>query len=380
MNLLSGVEQDFHRPQTSPGGYEWWHFDGIDDNAGLSFSAQFYAGHLLSPYYQENLTAYWKGSQSPLVSEKQPVPPHPLDHCGVIFRVFHKGGRSEEFFQEFDPGMLKASDQAPAVLLGGNRFNWLPDGNPASYTLTLQGPIQDGLSLRARLFFTPEKIRMPALTPSEDWPTHTWVLAAPDCHVEGTLEWCDKEGDVKKEIAFLGRGYHDHHFGSVPPGQFVKAWYWGRAFLGEKTLVYSLQIPADGKEAPWGHFFSLSKGDAQHWKVSYQLSKGRHNFFWLPYFKKMGFTDAHRFEVEHSTLLSDGPFSITFGDRVTWEGDGKELEGPGLTSYLYLPRLGNRFFAPMMKGKTQRVTRPKAVAVPPPTGDVTTDRPDISPK
>ncbi len=380
MNLLSGVEQDFHRPQTTPGGYEWWHFDGTDDNSGLSFSAQFYAGHLLSPYYQENLAAYWKGTKSPLVSGQAPIPPNPLDHTGVIFRVFHKGNLIGEFLEEFDPGMLKASDHSPAVLLGPNRFNWLADGNPPSYALTLQGPIKNGRqSLRARLFFTPEKMNIPTLSPSEDWPTHTWVLAAPRCHVEGTLEWCDAEGEVKQEKVFVGKGYHDHHFGSVPPGQFVKAWYWGRAFLGAETLIYSLQVPVDKKESPWGFLFTAAKGEAQYWKVSYKLSQGRRNVFWLPYFKKLGFTDAHSLEVEHCQVLSDGPATLTFEDRVSWQGEGKALQGTGQSQYLYLPRLGSRLFAPMIKGMTVKMSKPLAniTTNDPPSSDVTTERPNL---
>ncbi|HEY5038371.1 MAG TPA: hypothetical protein VIJ93_04785, partial [bacterium] len=195
MNLLSGIEQDFHRPQKNPGAYEWWHFDGTDDNKSLSFSTQFYAGHLLSPFYQEKLATYWKEAKSPLVTNTKVDVPNPLDFCGVIFRLFHKGRLAGEFLQEFDHDMLRASDSQPAVLLGSNRFNWDPAGNPPSYTLTLQGPLQtNGKSLRARLFFTPERISLPAPQSSEDLPTHTWILAAPRCHVEGTIEWCDAEG------------------------------------------------------------------------------------------------------------------------------------------------------------------------------------------
>jgi carotenoid 1,2-hydratase len=381
MNLLSGVEQDFHRPQRTPGAYEWWHFDGTDDTSGLCFSAQFYAGHLLSPYYQESLARYWKETRSPLVAGGGPPrPPNPLDYTGVAFRVFKGGDLLGEFLQEFDPGMLKASEREPALLLGSNRFNWIPDGDPPSYALTLQGKVERGLSLRARLFFTPRELEVPLPPASETLPSHTWVLAAPLCHVEGTFEWCDAEGAVKKERKFVGRGYHDHHYGSVPLDRFVSAWHWGRAFLGEETLVYSMRLPRDEKEPPEGFLLAGSPSGTKARRVSFGLSQARRNFFWVPYHKGLGSTDVQDLRISHRRVLSDGPVSLLFGDEVEWAGNGPALKGGGMSNYLYTPRLSSRFFFPMLKGKTVKVAR-AALSGPgtldQPGGDVFTDRPDI---
>ncbi len=74
MNLLTGVNQDFHRPQKAPGAYEWWHFDGIDDRTGYSFSIQFFAGNLFSAYYQDSLKTYWEKTKSPLIVTTTAVP------------------------------------------------------------------------------------------------------------------------------------------------------------------------------------------------------------------------------------------------------------------------------------------------------------------
>lgn len=379
MNLLSGVKQDFHRPQRTPGAYEWWHFDGTDDNAGLCFSAQFYAGHMLSPYYQEALAEYWKGTKSPLSPEAlakedpAPPPPDPLDHTGVVFRVFKEGGLLGEFLQEFGPGMLKASERDPALLLGSNRFNWIADGDPPSYALTLQGMVPNGLSLRARLFFTPGKVGLPPSGVSGSLPTHTWVLAAPLCQVEGTFEWCDAEGDVKRELRFLGKGYHDHHFGTVPLGRFVKAWHWGRAFSGGKVLAYSFQLPVDGKDPAQGFLWD---GDSVQ-EAAFQPSQPRRNFFLLPYHRRLDLAGGP--SITHRRVLSDGPVSLLFEDEVAW-GRGGPGRTAGLSSYLYLPRLSSKFFFPMLKGKTTLV-RKAAVPLPggldEPGGDVFTDRPDI---
>ncbi len=382
MNLLTGVNQDFHRPQKSPGAYEWWHFDGIDDRTGYSFSIQFFAGNLFSAYYHDNLKTYWEKTKSPFVTTTaKPTAdaPNPLDYCGVTFRIFHKGSLIGESLQEFSGKFLKASDKQGAVLLGPNRFNWDERGDPPSYTVTVQAPVKGGRKLlRARLFFTPLLSQFPAVPQNEIHSTHTWVLAAPLCHVEGTLQWVDSQGESEKEQPFVGKGYHDHHFGSVPLDRFVKSWHWGRAFLGEETLVYSMQIPTEGEGSPEGFLLTAGSDGIQTWQVAFEPSKNRRNFFWLPYQKKLSFTDAQSLGISHRQILSDGPVSLIFEDQFQWTTEAKTLEGRGMSNYLYAPRLSSALFFPMLKGKTIIVTPPmEPREIPPPSGDVTTTRPTL---
>jgi carotenoid 1,2-hydratase len=382
MNLLTGVNQDFHRPQKAPGAYEWWHFDATDEKTGYSFSIQFFAGNLFSAYYQDSLKTYWEKTKSPLVdasSKPAEEAPNPLDYCGVTFRIFHQGNLVGESLQEFSGSFLKASDKQGAVLLGPNRFNWDERGDPPSYTVTVQAPVKGGKKLlRARLFFTLLLSEFPSLPQAEIHSIHTWVLAAPLCHVEGTLQWVDTKGESEKEQPFVGKGYHDHHFGSVPLDRFVKAWHWGRAFLGDETLVYSVQVPTEAEEKPEGFLVTAGPSGIQAWQVAFELSKNRRNFFWLPYQKNLGFTDAQSLSISHRQILSDGPVSLIFEDQVQWTTGEKILKGKGMSNYLYTPRLSSRFFFPMLKGKTIIVTQPvENREPPPPSGDVTVTRPNL---
>ncbi len=397
MNLLAGIEQDFHRSLPNPGAYEWWHFDGIDAKSDFAFSLQFFAGNLFSAYYQDNLKTYWEKTKSPLLApsghgpvegpdSRQPaVPPappdapNPLDYCGVAFRLFHKGRTVGEGLQEFPAKYFKASDKEAAVLLGPNRFNWNPQGDPPSYGVTAQAPLRGGKGLlRARLFFTPILKEFPTFSRPETPSTHTWILAAPLCHVEGTFQWCDSEGEVERAQAFVGRGYHDHHFGSVPLSRFVKAWHWGRAFLGDETLVYSVRIPTEGGEPPEGFLLTAGKDGAEAWETAFKLSQNRRNFFWLPYQKTLEFTDVHSLHIRHRQILSDGPASLIFQDDVRWTADGKSLKGLGLSNYVYTPRLSSRLFFPMLKGKTTVFNSPDFTGeLPAGPGDVSTTRPGM---
>jgi len=376
MNLLSGIQEDHHRPQKNPGAYEWWHFDATDEKNGLCFSVQFYAGHLRSAHYQEALRDYWKRTKSPLLKgdASAPTPPNPLDHTGVTFQLFKDGRVLGEFFQEFEPGMLKASDRAPAVLLGPDRFHWEEKGDPPSYVLTLQGAVGRGRTLRARLFFTPHGLPLPGAHVSESLPTHTWVLATPLCHVEGTFQWCDEKAEVIREETFLGKGTHDHHFGTVPLERFVSAWHWGRAFFEDQAVLYSVQVPVDPKERPEGTLVFLSHGKAEavcHTQRLELSRKGR-NFFLLPFHRTLRFQSSPTLQVEHREVLSDGPLSLTFRDQVSFEG-GPPVEG--LSYFLCPPRLSSPLFFPMIKGRTESIRRSLDPVPPPSSGDVTTSRP-----
>lgn len=386
MNLLSGVNQDFHRPQKSPGSYEWWHFDGTDDQTGLSFSLQFYAGNLFSAYYQNNLKTYWQKTKSPFAdgsvnkSFLDAAPPNPLDYCGVTFRVFRNDNLVEESFQEFSGMFLKASDRHGAVKLGPSRFNWDEGGNPPSYVITVQSPLHRKKGyLRTRLFFTPLLKNLPNLPPPEIPSTHTWVLAAPLCHVEGTFQWCDMFGDVEKEEGFIGKGYHDHHWGSVPLNRFIKSWHWGRAFIGDKTFIYSIQTPIAESEKTESILLVLNKEKIETISrmSEIQFNRRRHNFFCLPYEGNLSFNSPDRLKINHKRILSDGPVSLIFQDQIELKTSEKTLKGSGLSSYLYTPRLSGKFFFPMLKAKATVYIQPDDFptdSVNQPGGDVFTDR------
>ncbi|MGH7738901.1 MAG: hypothetical protein ACREL1_02025, partial [bacterium] len=368
-------------PQVSSGAYEWWHFDSQDDHNGYSFSTQFYAGNPLSPYYQQTLRRYLKETRSPLIQAAVTAPPRPLDFCGVVFRVFPKSGGADEFIQEFTPGQLKASEEQAAVLLGPNRFHWDASGDPPAYVVTLQGKISKNRSLRARLFFIPEKTSPLHSRAFANLPSHTWIVAAPRCRVEGTIQWCDRQGDVTTEIPWAGSGYHDHHFGTVPLDRFLKSWNWGHAHLGSKTLIYSYQEPLAADEKPLGFRMMADKNEFKVGDALFKISRKRRSSFFLPYAQQLEFTGSDPFQIRHKKILSDQPFALTIQDQVQWIQNGEKLQGFGFSNLLYPPRFSNRLFYPLLKGLTQVLSKPRDSSNNPlPTGDVSTQRPDLPSK
>ena len=59
-----------------------------------------------------------------------------------------------------------------------------------------------------------------------------WVVPVPYGSVTATIT----EGGATKELA--GSAYHDHNWGNRLMGSFLDHWFWGRAHIGDYSLVY----------------------------------------------------------------------------------------------------------------------------------------------
>ena len=59
-----------------------------------------------------------------------------------------------------------------------------------------------------------------------------WFVAQPDAKVEATVTI----NGVTREL-HNGRGYHDHNWGTASLEQFLNHWYWGRARVGDYTVI-----------------------------------------------------------------------------------------------------------------------------------------------
>ena len=82
-----------------------------------------------------------------------------------------------------------------------------------------------------------------------------WVIPCPRAKVEGKLFIKDKEIQVK------GDGYHDHNWGNVALPSVLDHWYWGRAHVGEYSLIFVEQIAAKKYGYARIPVFLLAKGE-----------------------------------------------------------------------------------------------------------------------
>ena len=227
MHILFGPEHDgLHIDPLHPGAYEWWYFDAISDDERYVLVVIFFLGTPMSPYYKA------------VVDGKKPLP---KDWCGVFVSLHEKTNRGYKerayaynLYRD-EPGdqnwfrdaslriQLEKSSLHGSYSHNGRRFTH-------SWTIKLE---ERGLwfgTTKAELSFnTDTLLKAPSLGEDDG---HTWVCAAPQCRVEGTITLPDN-----KTVAFRGKGYHDHNFGQLPWAN-VKKWYWSRThFPDNKTAV-----------------------------------------------------------------------------------------------------------------------------------------------
>jgi predicted secreted hydrolase len=81
-----------------------------------------------------------------------------------------------------------------------------------------------------------------------------WLPAIPYGTVEGSLTYDGQKRSVK------GTGYHDHNWGNIGLNEVMDHWYWGRAHIGEYTLIFVDQIAANKYGNVHMPVFLLAKG------------------------------------------------------------------------------------------------------------------------
>jgi hypothetical protein len=185
------------------GTYEWWYFDShLDD--GSSLVIVFYTKPMMSP-----------GSA-----------PDP----NVTLRLVTKDGREySQVFRPKDSDGFSAAKERCDVRIGDCRFS----GDLHDYEVYFK---DDTIEARVHLTGTalpwrPETGHLYFGEADEDY--FAWLPAVP-------------EGKVRAEITLKGKtehhsgvGYHDHNWGNVNMRKVLHHWYWGRARIGEYSVITS---------------------------------------------------------------------------------------------------------------------------------------------
>lgn len=82
-----------------------------------------------------------------------------------------------------------------------------------------------------------------------------WLNAVPQGTVSGTLMI---NGSEKK---LSGSGYHDHNWGDIPMTKILHHWYWGRAEIGDYTVINSYMTSTKNYGYEHGGTFLLTHKD-----------------------------------------------------------------------------------------------------------------------
>jgi hypothetical protein len=216
--------EDGMRCETGPGFFEWWYFDA---------------------HFDDGSTAVIVFFTKPLLERKGPLKP------GIRLAITTPDGRALGGFPLFSPGAFSAARQQCDVRI---RDNWVR-GDLRQYTLHAE---HEGVA--ADLEFTGI---VPPWRPGagknyydEGLTTYFgWLPPIPFGKVEGKLTYDGKSRKVS------GTGYHDHNWGNISLNDVMSHWYWGRAHIGDYSLIFVEMntLPAFGSQKV--PVFMLAKKD-----------------------------------------------------------------------------------------------------------------------
>jgi len=217
--------EDGYRTADQPDAFEWWYFD-----------SQFDDGSNMAVVFSTKAIRNAKGPLSPTVS--------------LSFKP--RDGKGQGFSSSCGPEEFKASTRGCDLRVGKNRVK----GDLRRYDLRV-----DADGLKADLVVTGQA---PPWRPGSgvtyfDYRMTRYfasVVAVPYGTVEGTITRGGKPQQV------TGTVYHDHYWGNSTMGNLVDQWYWGRAHVGEFSLIFVelVGIRVLGFGGAKGHVFYLARG------------------------------------------------------------------------------------------------------------------------
>lgn len=192
------VREDARRSRANTDDFEWWYLDGVAED-----------GTIVVIWFGDN----W------LVGTHQ---------RRIVVDVTAPGrARQNVEFATNDAGSF--SQTKTDVRIGHSRFV----GDLDRYRIVVDKRDTQGFACDLTLTRRYPSFRVGTgyIASGDDY--FAWLAAVPEGELTGTLEL---DGRTKP---FLGSGYHDHNWGNVPPWELLRNWWWGRAKVGDRTVVAS---------------------------------------------------------------------------------------------------------------------------------------------
>lgn len=216
--------EDGLRTDSSPGTYEWWYFDAhLKDGATL-----------VIVFFTKPVT----GTAGPL----KPAVQIDLTRADGTKLTRTIGYEADQF---------SSSKERCDVRIGPNRF----EGDLHSYRLhveipefttdlVLEGDVKPWRPAAGVLAFGEKEERYFA-----------WLPSVPHGRVTGTLSGSGAP------VVIEGSGYHDHNWGNAALTELIHDWYWGRARVGEYTVIASFITAEQRYSGTQFPLLLLAKGD-----------------------------------------------------------------------------------------------------------------------
>jgi hypothetical protein len=194
--------EDGYRTVDEPDAFEWWYFD-----------AQFDDGSTVVIVF----------STKPHTKPKHPLSPSVL----LIHRT--SDGQRESYGPKFPAEEFSSSTQGCDVRIGPNwvkgdlaGYQLHAEAEAIAFDLTMNREAPSWRPGAAISYFNSAKTKYFA-----------WVVPIPYGQVQGTITRDGAKEDVKGSL------YHDHNWGNAVMGSMLDHWYWGRAHVGDFSLIFA---------------------------------------------------------------------------------------------------------------------------------------------
>ncbi|MBI4730706.1 MAG: hypothetical protein HY781_00985, partial [Chloroflexi bacterium] len=225
--------EDGQRASTGPGSFEWWYFDA---------------------HFDDQTTAVIVYATKPIAAPRRPLTPN------LSLTITRPDGKKTAQFDLPPADEYAASKDACDVRVGRSWVRWSERGGRWTYVLhaettgmsadlTFTGLVPPWRPGAGKSYFgNPDRAGRPC-------PYFAWLPAVPYGTVTGTLTY---DGQAH---AVTGTGYHDHNWGNVSLPSVLDHWTWGRAHVGEYTLIFVEQIATRRYGSTRLPVILLTKGD-----------------------------------------------------------------------------------------------------------------------
>lgn len=236
---------DAYHVQRTPGAYEWWNFEAIDQ-AGNGVVVTLFEGLPFHPYYQAAMARWNRHGRKAFITPPSDALAsyYPAAYMGV----YQGGARVAQFLNLYPHGSFEGHTDQPEIRVGPNRVTLRADGSfgiiARGYPFEIRGGIPKprlDQVLSATLNFAPTFTGVQHIRPlrpqGRDGSHHHWVLAAPHGRMTGRIQQiAENEAVALLDLPLNAAGYHDHMYGQGPLGSGVRQFVWGHA-VGDKWTV-----------------------------------------------------------------------------------------------------------------------------------------------
>lgn len=314
------------------GGYQWWYFDFLDPETGVSGVFIFYLGNPFSHQYIRELDVTDpRPQQFPALSISL------YKGNEVLFNGFEEYIDREAFFDE-----AKQEIRFPSA-----RVKWFSDRVECEVKMCLP----NGWNLNLETIFKP-KIFFSGKDSEVD-SLHDWNLMAPVCKVDLGLN-LDSIQKLKLEKTVWG--YHDRNAGSAPMKNDFDDWYWGRFHAEQFCFVYYLMNKNGNQTQFFGWLHHVELGE--FWFSEAKMGDYQRSRFGLSACRRLE-VEAHgiQLRINHLKPVENSPFYLRFISELHQNGLGAGSEVVGISEYIRPKRIYSRLFWPLVRMRVQQQNR-----------------------